>query len=109
MSEIISPQMERVIEDQKEIAKFDDPPPEANIEYGSKKATQLPQVKGFRILCAVPEVDATYESGIIKAQKTKSIEEHSTVVLFVLQSLSALYQFQYQPLLFELLFELLVL
>tara|TARA_R100001163_G_C5057096_1_gene193589 strand:- start:675 stop:1124 length:450 start_codon:yes stop_codon:yes gene_type:complete len=85
MSEIRSPQMERVIEEQKEIAKFDDPPPEANIEYGSKKATQLPQVKGFRILCAVPEVDATYESGIIKSKNTKSIEEHSTVVLFVMK------------------------
>ena len=47
--------------------------------------TQLPEVKGYRILCAVPNVDEKYESGIIKADKTRHIEEHSTVVLFVIK------------------------
>ena len=50
-----------------------------------RKPTQLPEVKGYRILCAVPSVEDTYESGIIKADRTKHIEEHSTVVLFVMK------------------------
>jgi co-chaperonin GroES (HSP10) len=50
-----------------------------------QKPTQLPEVKGYRILCAVPQVDDTFKSGIIKADKTKHIEEHSTVVLFVIK------------------------
>ena len=49
------------------------------------QVTQLPEVKGYRILCAVPQVDNTYESGILKSDKTKYIEEHSTVVLFVIK------------------------
>lgn len=49
------------------------------------KPTQLPDVQGYRILCAVPQVDEAYESGLIKSDKTKTIEEHSTVVLFVLK------------------------
>jgi|TARA_R110000803_G_scaffold106411_1_gene174492 co-chaperonin GroES (HSP10) len=47
-------------------------------------AKQLPEVKGYRILCAVPEVEDAYESGILKADGAKKIEEHSTVVLFVM-------------------------
>jgi len=50
-----------------------------------QKPTQLPEVKGYRILCAVPSVDEKYESGLIKAGATKHIEEHSTVVLFVIK------------------------
>jgi len=50
-----------------------------------EKPTQLPDVKGYRLLCAVPSVDEKYESGIIKAGATKNIEEHSTVVLFVIK------------------------
>ena len=52
---------------------------------GTEKATQLPEVKGYRILCIVPTVEEKYESGLIKADKTKNIEEHSTVVLFVVK------------------------
>ena len=54
-------------------------------EKQEQKPTQLPEVKGFRILCAVPNVDEKYESGLIKAGATKNIEEHSTVVLFVIK------------------------
>jgi len=50
-----------------------------------QKTTQLPEVRGYRILCAVPNVDEKYESGLIKAGATKHIEEHSTVVLFVIK------------------------
>lgn len=51
----------------------------------AKTAAQLPNVKGYRILCMVPQADDTYDSGIIKSDATKQIQEHSTVVLFVVQ------------------------
>ncbi len=50
-----------------------------------QRGTQLPEPQGYRILCAVPEVEETFESGIIKADTTRVVEEHSTVVLFVLK------------------------
>lgn len=50
-----------------------------------ERGLQLPEPKGYRILCAVPEVEETFESGIVKADTTKNIEEHSTVVLFVIK------------------------
>lgn len=61
-------------------------------ESKERKTTQLPEVKGYRILCAVPNVDEKYESGLIKADKTKHIEEHSTVVLFVIKLGDMAYQ-----------------
>lgn len=55
-------------------------------EFGdSVKALQLPEPKGYRILCAVPDASDTYESGLAKASDTKRIEENGTVVLFVLK------------------------
>ena len=54
-------------------------------EEPAQVVTQLPQPKGYRILCAVPEADEKYESGIIKDSLTKRIEENGTVVLFVLK------------------------
>lgn len=55
-------------------------------EFGDNaKALQLPEPKGYRILCAVPDASDTYESGIAKASDTKRIEENGTVVLFVLK------------------------
>ena len=50
-----------------------------------KLTSQLPDVKGYRILCMVPEADEKYESGLIKSDAVKQIQEHSTVVLFVMQ------------------------
>lgn len=50
-----------------------------------QKATQLPEPKGYRILCAVPEAEDTFDSGIVKAGNTKQVEENATVVLFVLK------------------------
>lgn len=50
-----------------------------------KKATQLPEPKGYRILCAVPEAEDAFESGILKDSLTKRVEENATVVLFVLK------------------------
>lgn len=47
--------------------------------------TQLPKPVGYKILCAVPEIDATFgNTGIIKADSTRTVEEHTTVVLFVI-------------------------
>ena len=54
-------------------------------EPAEQNPAQLPDVKGYRILCAVPQVDDVYKSGILKSDKTKNIEEHSTVVLFVMK------------------------
>ena len=49
-------------------------------------ATQLPMPSGFKILCAVPEIDQTFgNSGIVKEDTTRTVEEHSTVVLFVVE------------------------
>jgi co-chaperonin GroES (HSP10) len=49
----------------------------------SDKATQLPQPSGYRILCAIPEIEKEFESGIIKAETTVHHEELLTTVLFV--------------------------
>ena len=48
-----------------------------------EKASQLPKPSGYHILCAIPEMDDMYESGIAKADETKRIEEVLTTVLFV--------------------------
>lgn len=49
----------------------------------AEKATQLPKPSGYRILCAVPEIEKAYESGLLKADQTKHYEEVLTTVLFV--------------------------
>lgn len=48
-----------------------------------EKATQLPNPSGYRILCAIPEMEKEYESGILKADQTLQHEEALTTVLFV--------------------------
>ncbi len=47
------------------------------------KATQLPKPSGYRILCAIPEQEKEFQSGIAKADETIRIEETLTTVLFV--------------------------
>ena len=49
----------------------------------AEKAKQLPKPSGYRILCAIPEIEDTYDSGIAKADETMRIEEVLTTVLFV--------------------------
>jgi len=51
----------------------------------AEKAKLLPEPKGYRILCAVPQVDEEYEGGLLKADETRRVEEQTTVVLFVLK------------------------
>lgn len=48
-----------------------------------EKAAQLPRPSGYHILCAIPEVEKEFESGIIKADETRRHEEALTTVLFV--------------------------
>jgi co-chaperonin GroES (HSP10) len=48
-----------------------------------EKAQQLPTPSGYRILCAIPEVEEEYESGLIKADQTINYEEKLATVLFV--------------------------
>jgi co-chaperonin GroES (HSP10) len=50
-----------------------------------EKATQLPKPSGYRILCAIPEQEKEYESGIVKADETMRNEETLTTVLFVIE------------------------
>jgi len=47
------------------------------------KAKQLPQPSGYYILCAVPEVEEEFESGLVKSSLTVYTEEMLTTVLFV--------------------------
>ena len=50
-----------------------------------KKAKQLPDPSGYRILCAIPEIEETYDSGILKSDMTLQHEELLTTVLFVVK------------------------
>jgi co-chaperonin GroES (HSP10) len=48
-----------------------------------EKASQLPKPSGYHILCAIPEQEKAFDSGIIKADSTIHYEELLTTVLFV--------------------------
>ena len=50
-----------------------------------EKASQLPKPSGYRILCAIPEVEKEFESGLLKADQTLHYEEVLTTVLFVVE------------------------
>jgi co-chaperonin GroES (HSP10) len=64
-----------------------DNPDEATVlpETDEQKAKQLPDPSGYRILCALPEVDKKTEGGIFKSDLTIHHEELLTTVLFVLK------------------------
>lgn len=57
----------------------------AEAEDAARKAKQLPDPQGYRILCAIPEIENKYDSGIIKADITRQHEEILTTVLFVVK------------------------
>ncbi len=61
--------------------------PEVDSEYESAevKAKALPEPKGWRMLCALIDPDDTYESGLVKADSTKQVEELTSPVLFVIK------------------------
>ena len=48
-----------------------------------EKAKQLPKPTGYRILCAIPDSEKEYESGILKTDETLRYDELLTTVLFV--------------------------
>ena len=54
-------------------------------ETPEQKAKQLPDPSGYRILCALPEVEKKFDSGLLKADITVHHEELLTTVLFVLK------------------------
>lgn len=56
--------------------------PEATAD---EKATQLPKPSGYRILCAVPDVEREFDSGLVKSDETIRMEETLTTVLFVVE------------------------
>lgn len=47
------------------------------------KAKQLPQPMGYRILCAIPESEEAFDSGLLKSDETRRHDELLTTVLFV--------------------------
>jgi len=67
------------------IQPMDAPEPEATAE---ERATQLPTPQGWRILCAVPEVDqkiAGTSLDLVRDTASLRQEEHATTVLFVMK------------------------
>ena len=50
-----------------------------------EKARQLPKPQGYRILCAIPEAEKEFESGLLKADETMRVDELLTTVLFVVE------------------------
>ena len=64
-----------------------DDPNEATVlpETAEEKAKQVPDPSGYRILCAIPEIEGTYESGLLKADTVVRHEELLTTVLFVVK------------------------
>jgi co-chaperonin GroES (HSP10) len=64
-----------------------DDPNEATVlpDTDDRKAKQLPDPSGYRILCGIPNIEEQYESGIIKSDMTLQHEELLTTVLFVVK------------------------
>ena len=48
-----------------------------------ERAKQLPKPQGYRILCAIPEAEEAFDSGILKSDETRRHDELLTTVLFV--------------------------
>jgi co-chaperonin GroES (HSP10) len=57
----------------------------AENDEAARKAKQLPDPQGYRILCAIPDIENKYDSGILKADITRQHEEILTTVLFVIK------------------------
>ena len=64
-----------------------DDPTEATVlpDTDDRKAKQLPDPSGYRILCGIPNIEEQYESGILKSDLTLQHEELLTTVLFVVK------------------------
>lgn len=54
------------------------------LSEAERKAKQLPEPTGYKLLCMVPKIEDTYgDSGLIKSSDTVRAEEQTTLVLFV--------------------------
>jgi co-chaperonin GroES (HSP10) len=54
------------------------------LDEAERKAKQLPEPTGYKLLCMVPKIEDTYgDSGLVKASETVRVEEQTTLVLFV--------------------------
>ena len=54
------------------------------VTEAERKAKQLPDPSGFKLLCMVPKVEEEFgNSGIIKSTESVRVEEQTTIVLFV--------------------------
>ena len=54
-------------------------------ESAEDKAKQLPEPTGYHILCAIPDAEKEYESGLAKADTTMRNEEVLSTVFFVVK------------------------
>ena len=54
-------------------------------ETAEEKAKQLPEPATYHLLCALPEIEREFDSGIVKADKTVYFEEVMSPVLFVMK------------------------
>ena len=53
----------------------------------NQQATQLPTPTGWKLLCAIPEVEDKFSgTDLLKPESVSKIEEHSTTVLFVMKA-----------------------
>jgi len=50
-----------------------------------EQAKQLPKPAGYKIFCAVPDIEKTFENGIAKSEDTVRYEEILANVLFVVE------------------------
>ena len=55
------------------------------LEEVEMRAKQLPDPIGFKILCAVPNVEASWGGRLKKSDETIRVEEQTTVVLYVIK------------------------
>jgi co-chaperonin GroES (HSP10) len=54
-------------------------------ETDEEKAKQLPEPSGYRILCAIPDAEKAYESGILKSDIAMHMEEVLSTVFVVVK------------------------
>lgn len=54
-------------------------------QTAEEKARQVPDPVTYHLLCALPEIEEQYESGLIKAGQTMHFEEVLSPILFVMK------------------------
>ena len=54
-------------------------------ETAEEKARQVPDPSTYHLLCVLPEVEESYDSGLVKASQTMHNEELLSPVLFVVK------------------------